>query len=100
MSGNSRRGFLRELAAAAAKAGAQRTPQPPSVEPEPPLPYAPPEPPLDPSELLSDTSPYMPPAVPLDPPDAGDDGLGLTAIELARYERQLVLPEWSGAAQL
>jgi adenylyltransferase/sulfurtransferase len=59
---NSRRAFLRGLASAAARAGAEpAAPDPPSPEPEP--------------ARLSDA-------------------------ELERYSRQLVLPEWSEAAQL
>src|SRR3954454_9423224 len=62
MPGSSRRGFLREIAAAAAR----RIPEVPPLEAEP-----------------------MPAPVPL-----------LSDAELVRYSRQLVLPQWSAAAQL
>src|SRR3954454_23857936 len=62
MPGSSRRGFLREIAAAAAR----RIPEVPPLEAEP-----------------------MPAPVPL-----------LSDAELVRYSRQLVLPEWSEAAQV
>jgi molybdopterin/thiamine biosynthesis adenylyltransferase len=94
MSGSSRRGFLRDLAAAAARARAQREAQ--LAED------------LD-LDLDDALAPDGPAAAPLDPPDA-DDGLGafldedelpyLSDPEVARYERQLVLAEWSGDAQI
>jgi adenylyltransferase/sulfurtransferase len=88
MSENSRRGFLRDIAAAAARAGAQRVPDARRQE-EPSEPIEPFDP-ADPGDA----------ATPLDPPDAAPDELGLTPGELARYERQLALPEWSGGAQI
>jgi molybdopterin/thiamine biosynthesis adenylyltransferase len=92
----SRRELLRGLARRAAQRGLPEVPGPPEPREEPePVdagPFSPEE--LEPEPV--DAGPFSPEELERDPVDAGP----FSPEELERYSRQLVLPEWSEAAQL